>query len=352
MRALVVTPGQPRSARVIDVDDPRPKEGEALARGERLGLCGTDHEINEGLYGTAPPGSPYLILGHESLGRIERGAADLSAGTYVVGMVRRPDGCPNCTRGEPDMCLWGTFTERGIVGRHGFGSEWWTEVPTYLVAIPEPLVAVAVLLEPTTVVEKAVRQAFQIQRRLFWDPQTALVAGAGPIGILGALLLRAKGLRVTVFERTEKPARKALLARAAIAYAATQTTPLEEIAAGAGGIDLAVEATGSARVAFDLAQRIGANGVLALTSVTGGAAHAEVPIARINRELVLGNKLVFGTVNANRVDFAAGVRDLAEIERRWPGLLGSLITLRVPLAGAAGAIPHDPAQIKVVVELR
>ncbi len=335
----------------MEVDDPRPREGEALVRGVRLGLCGTDHEINEGLYGTAPPGAPYLVLGHESLGRIERGAADLADGTYVVGMVRRPDECPNCACGEPDMCVWGTFTERGIVGRQGFGSEWWTEVPKYLVAIPEPLVPLAVLLEPTTVVEKAVRQAFQVQRRLFWDPRTAVVAGAGPIGILGALLLRAKGLAVSVFERTEKPERRGLLARAGISYAATRTTPLEEIAAGAGRIDLAVEATGNAQVAFDLAQRIGANGVLALTSVTGGTATAEVPIALINRELVLGNKLVFGSVNANRVDFEAGVRDLAEIERRWPGLLGSLITRRVPLAEAAGAVTHDPAQIKVVVEL-
>lgn len=351
MRALTVTPGQKRSARVSEVDDPRPRDGDALVRGVRIGLCGTDHEINEAYYGEAPPGSPHLILGHESLGRVERGTHDLPDGTYVVGMVRRPDGCPNCSKGEPDMCLWGKYAERGIGRLHGFGSEWWTESPQYLVPIPDSLVEVAVLLEPTTVVEKAVRQSYAAQRRLYWEPSKALVAGAGPVGILGALVLRLRGLAVTVFERTEKPERKAILARAGIGYAGTKVTPLDEIVAGSGPIDLAVEATGSAQVAFDLMGRIGTNGVLSLTSVSGGEATGEVPIARVNREVVLGNKLIFGTVNANRVDFEAGVRSLAAAERQWPGLLGSLITRRVPLAEAAPAVTHDPTQIKVVVEL-
>ncbi len=320
-------------------------------RGVRLGLCGTDHEINAGLYGTAPDGSEHLILGHESLGRVARAAGDFAEGTYVVAMVRRPDGCPNCARGEQDMCLWGDYTERGIRGRHGFGSEWWSERPQYLVRIPDKLRAVAVLLEPTSVVEKAVRHAFRMQERAHWEPKRAVVAGAGPIGILGAMLLRLGGLEVTVFERSEKPERRALLARIGASYAATNVTPLQEIAGGGGPIDLAVEATGSAQVAFDLMQRLGTNGALALTSVTGGDATADLPIARLNRDLVLGNRLVFGSVNANRVDFEHGVRDLGEAERRWPGFLASLITRRVQLADAAAAVAHDPRQIKTVVEL-
>lgn len=351
MRALVVTPGQKRSARVIEVDEPRPREGEVLVRGVRIGLCGTDHEINETLYGTAPAGSEHLILGHESLGRVERGNADLPDGTYVVGMVRRPDGCPNCQRGEQDMCLWGKYTERGIAGLHGFGSEWWTERSEYLVPVPPSLVEVGVLLEPTSIVEKATRQATRAQQRMYWEPKRALVAGAGPIGILGAILLRLRGLAATVFERTEKPERRALLAKIGASYAATSVTPLAEIVAGGGTSDLAIEATGNAAVAFDLMAHLGTNGVLALTSVTGGDATAPVPIARVNRGLVLGNKLVLGSVNANRIDFENGVRDLQEVERRWPGVLASLITRRVPLADAASAVAHDPAQIKTVVEL-
>lgn len=351
MRALVVTPGASRSERVIDVPDPEPRADEALVRGVRLGLCGTDNEIDEGLYGTAPAGSPYLVIGHESLGRIEKGAGDLAAGTHVVAMVRRPDGCPNCQRGQPDMCLWGGYEERGISRRHGFGSERWTESARYLVPVPNELVDVAVLLEPTTVAEKAIRQAYETQRRMYWEPARALVAGAGPVGILAALLLRLRGLDVLVFERSEKPERKALLATAGIGYAATSEMPLSEVAASFGRVDLAVEATGSAQVAFDLMTAIGANGVEVLTSVTGGDATAVVPIARLNREMVLGNRVVLGSVNANRLDFERGVRDLQDVERRYRGLLGTLITKRVPLAGAAAAVAHDPAQIKVVVEL-
>ena len=322
-----------------------------LVRGVRIGLCGTDHEINEGYYGSAPPGSDALVLGHESLGRVVRGGADLPDGTLVVGIVRRPDGCPNCARGQQDMCLWGDFTERGIGGLHGFGSEWWVERPEYVVAIPERLADGGVFLEPLTVVEKVVRHAFRIQGRAHWEPKRALVAGAGPIGILGAVLLRLGGLAVTVFERTEKPERRELLARIGAGYAATQATPLDEIVAGAGPVDMAIEATGNAGVAFTLMQHLGTNGVLGLTSVSGGDATAEVPVARVNRGLVLGNKVVFGSVNANRADFEQGVRDLGEAERRWPGFLATLITARVPLADAAPAVTHDPRQIKVVVEL-
>lgn len=335
----------------MEVEDPRPRDGELLVRGVRIGLCGTDHEINEGLYGTAPEGSAHLILGHESLGRVERGDGDVGAGTYVVGIVRRPDGCPNCARGEQDMCLWGKFTERGIVGLHGFGSEWWVEHPDRLVPIPEPLAEVGVLVEPTTIAEKAVRHAFAAQRRAFWEPTRALVAGAGPIGMLGAIVLRLRGLEVTVFERKAKPERKALLERAGARYAATSVVPLQELVAGQGPPDLAIEATGNAQVAFEIAPLLNANGVEVLTSVTGGDATATLGVAKLNQSLVLGNRMLLGSINAHRADFEQGVRDLAEAERRWPGLLASLITRRVPLAEAASAVPHDPTQIKTVVEL-
>jgi threonine dehydrogenase-like Zn-dependent dehydrogenase len=249
------------------------------------------------------------------------------------------------------MCLWGSYRERGIHGLHGFGSEWWVDEPRYLIPVAEPLVQVGMLLEPTAVVEKAIRQAYEAQRRLYWRPERCLVAGAGPIGILAALVARLRGLAVTVFERTEKPERRSLLARAGVSYAATAQTPLADIARAVGRIDLAIEATGAATVAFELMEHLGTNGVLVLTSIPGTEECTQVPTARIARQLVLANALVLGAVNAHRVDFERGARDLEDVEQRWPGLLGSLKTRRVGLAQAPEAIVHDARQIKVVVEL-
>ena len=349
MRALTVIPGKAGSGALREVPDPDPQAGEVLVEVIRVGIDGTDTEIARGEYGTAPAGSDVLVIGHEAFGRVARGSPTLPEGAPVVASVRRPDGCPNCARGEPDMCLWGTYTERGIRGLHGFCAERYAERPDYLFAVPEWIADVAVLLEPLTIGEKAVRHAQAAQRRMTtWEPRRALVAGAGPVGILAALVLRLRGLAVSVVERTEKADRRALLARIGAAYAATSVTPLEEIIPD--GIDLAIEATGAAQVAFALMPLIGPNGVLVLTSVTGGARTLEVPADDINRDLVLRNALVLGTVNANAVDFRQGIVDLGAAEERWPGFLLSLITRRVPLERAAEALAHDPRHIKTVVE--
>ena len=350
MRALTVIPGKAGSGAVREVPDPVPRDGEVLVDVVRVGIDGTDIEIGQGEYGTAPAGSDVLVIGHEAFGRVARESGPLREGAPVVASVRRPDGCPNCARGEPDMCLWGTYTERGIAGLHGYCAERYAERPDYLFVVPERIAEVAVLLEPLTIGEKAVRHARAAQQRMtVWEPQRALVAGAGPVGILAALVLRLRGLAVTVAERTEKPDRRALLARIGAAYAATSVTPLEEIAADR--VDLAIEATGAAQVAFSLMPLIGPNGVLVLTSVTGGGRTLEVPADDINRDLVLRNALVLGTVNANAIDFRQGIVDLGVAEERWPGFLLSLITRRVPLEQAAEALAHDPRHIKTVVEI-
>jgi threonine dehydrogenase-like Zn-dependent dehydrogenase len=352
MRALTVIPHRPGSGEVREVPDPRPRDGEVLVDVVRVGLCGTDAEIERGEYGEAPPGSEVLVLGHESFGRVARGAGALAAGTPVVASVRRPDGCPNCERGEPDMCLWGKYTERGIGGLHGYCAERYAERSEYLFVVPEKIADVAVLLEPLTISEKGWRHAIAAQRRMtFWEPRRALVTGAGPVGILAAALLRLRGLEVTVVERTEKPERRGLLATIGATYAATSVTPLVELAGPGGHVDVAVEATGSSQVAFALMDLLGPNGVLVLTSVTGGLRSLEVPADDINKRLVLWNALVLGTVNANAVDFRQGIVDLVAAEERWPGFLLSLITRRVPLASAADALKHDPRQIKTVVEI-
>lgn len=214
MRALTVIPHAAGSAAVRDVPDPIPRDGEVLVDVVRVGLCGTDAEIERGEYGVAPSGSDMLVLGHESFGRIAKGRPGLPEGAPVVASVRRPDGCPNCGRGEADMCVWGNYTERGIVGRHGFCAERYAELPEHVFAVPESIADTAVLLEPLTISEKGWRHVVAAQRRMtVWEPRRALVTGAGPVGILAALVLRLRGLEVTVVERTAKPERQTLLAR-------------------------------------------------------------------------------------------------------------------------------------------
>jgi glucose 1-dehydrogenase len=352
VRALTVVPGRAGSGGVRDVADPHVGDGEVLVDVVRVGLCGTDAEIERGDYGRAPDGAGTLVLGHESFGRVARDAGSLVAGTPVVASVRRPDGCPNCRGGEQDMCLWGGFLERGISGIHGFCAERFVERNEYLFVVPETIADVAVLLEPLTITEKGWRHLVVAQRRMtVWEPHTAIVAGGGPVGILAAVKLRLEGLDVTVVERQHKPEKEALLARIGAGYAATSVTPLATLAARSKRIDVVIEATGNAAVAFECLQLVGANGAVILTSVTGAMGSLEVPADVINKNLVLDNVLVLGTVNAKSDDFRTGIVDLSQAEQRWPGFLGALITRRVSLADAARALPHDPAQIKTVVEV-
>jgi threonine dehydrogenase-like Zn-dependent dehydrogenase len=350
VRALTVIPGKEGTGAVRDVADPRVRDGEALIEVIRVGIDGTDSDIARGEYGTAPPGSELLVIGHEALGRVARGTGPLGAGTLVVASVRRPDGCPNCLRGESDMCLWGTYTERGISGLDGYCAERYAERPEFLFAIAPELAGPAVLLEPLTIGEKGWRHVAAAQRRMtVWEPKRALVLGAGTVGILAAVVLRLRGLDVTVVDRRDKPERRALVATIGATYAATSTTTLGDIAGD--GIDLAFEATGSAEVAFAAMNVLARNGALILASVTGGHRAISVPAEEINQRLVLRNALVIGTVNANRMDFEQGIADMAAAEKKWPGFLGSLITRRVPLERAAETLTHDPAQIKQVVEI-
>lgn len=341
MRALTVLPGSPGSGSVREVPDPSPAPGEVLVEVVRTGVCGTDSEIERGEYGAAPDGDQVLVLGHECLGR-------LADGSLVVPSVRRPDGCPSCVAGEQDMCLWGGYRERGINGLHGYCAERFAELPEFLVRVPSELEAVAVLLEPLTVGEKAIRQTFAAQRRMrVWQPERAIVTGAGPVGLLAAIVMRLRGLEVTVVERAHKAERASLLERIGARYAVTSRTPLETL----GPVDIVLEATGSSGVAFGSVALLGPNGALVLTSVTGGGRSLELPADELNKRIVLQNLLVLGSVNANALDFRTGIDDLHEAEGRWPGLLSSLITRRVPLADAASALRRDPRDIKTVVEV-
>lgn len=357
MKAVAVTPGKRGSAALREVPTPEPGRGEVLVKLVEVGIDGTDAEIDEGLYGEAPTGEDFLIIGHESLGQVERvgaGVEDLRPGDLVVATVRRPGGCLNCRAGESDMCLDGDYTERGIKGRHGFMAEYYAERPDFLVKVPPAFRPFAVLLEPMSIVEKGITQGFEIQKRLRWEPRTALVLGAGTIGLFAALLLRNLGLAVTVVGREdpEAPGLKLDLLRAVGArYLSSAVDPILGLPKRLGNIDLILEATGSSRVVFEAVQILGINGVLCLMGITGGDETISIPSDRINLEMVLGNKVVFGSVNANRRDFELGLRHFGELERKWPGLLSRFITERLPLREFREGLEGRRDHIKVVVEV-
>lgn len=353
MKAIAVTPGEKGSALLREVPTPEPGPGQALVKVIRVGVDGTDDEINEGLYGQAPRGDDYLILGHESFGRIEQAHGDacgLREGDLVVATVRRPDGCPNCQAGESDMCLWGNYTERGIKGRHGYLAEYYVESPEYLIKIPPELEPVAVLLEPTSIAEKAIDQAFDAQRRLVWHPRQAVVLGAGTLGLLLTLLLRLRGLNVTTVERTSKPVPASVLAACGADYVSTRDVPVTALPDRLGNLDLIVEGTGNAQVAMEAMEILGVNGVVVLLGVSGGDQRIEVPAARINLGFVLGNKVAVGSVNARPRHFVSGVQHMLAIEDRWPGLLSQLITTRLTADEWRRAFDRPREDVKTVVE--
>lgn len=331
---IAVYPGQPASVHLTELPAPRPGPGEILVRPRRVGVCGTDKEIIDAKFGTPPPGSDELVIGHEVLGVVEDvagGVDGFAKGDLVVSTVRRPDGCPACRGGQPDMCLWLGYTERGIIGAHGFMIERFVEQPDHLVKIPPALEPVAVLLEPMSVVEKAYRQAREIQRRITgWQPRTALILGAGPVGLLGTLLLRAEGMAVVTVARTPPPNPAADLVTACGGrYVSTRETPLAELGADLPNIDLIFECTGVSEPVYQAMTMLGGNGVLVLLSITGGNDRLEIPADRINREFVLGNKVMVGSVNSAHEDFVAGAAHFERFEQQWPGLTGRLITHRL-----------------------
>src|SRR3954465_6552907 len=336
MQAIAVFPGQPNTMHLRDV--PRPSLAEipngrgVLVKVLRVGVDGTDKEINAAEYGAAPPGFDYLITGHESFGRVVEvgpNVSELAVGDYVVATVRRPGSSIYDQIGTYDMTTDDMYYERGINLRHGYLSEFYVDDPEYIVKIPPGLKNVGVLLEPTTVVEKGIAQAYEIQRRLrVWRPRKAAVMGAGTIGLLAALVLRLRGLDVTVFGRTASPYLNSDLVEAIGAqYESTVTSPiLGESCRRHGPFDLIFEATGASSGVFESMRALAKNGVLVLSSVTGGDKMIEVPADRINLEFVLGNKVMVGTVNANREYFEAGVKDMAHAESQYPGWLEQLLT--------------------------
>ncbi len=347
MRAVCVRPPAP-GAILGEVPPPPLTPGTVLVNVLECGVCGTDRDIVAGRYGSAPPGSPYLILGHENLGvvrEVASGVGGFAPGTLVVATVRR--GCGKdrfCRANKSDQCETGEFTERGIGGAHGFMADQYVELPEYLVPVPTALRGVAVLLEPLSVVEKAVFMGQRVIDRRGntpGDPPTAppaaLVAGTGAVGILAAFLLRVRGYEVTAIDRrgAGTPA-AALLAR----IGATHRSVADGLGTlGAHRFDLVIEATGSTSLDFGLVDLLGRNSVLVLTGIPDASEPpTSVEAGRLLRDVVLENQAVIGSVNANRSYFEAGLRDMTMFEEKWPGALATVITSRRPLAEFLTAI--------------
>jgi threonine dehydrogenase-like Zn-dependent dehydrogenase len=344
MKAITVEPKQPGTARFADIPEPDALQGSVLVEAVAVGVCGTDVEIVEGKYGWAPPGEARLVLGHESLGRVlDPGTSpSLKPGDLVVGIVRRPDPipCPNCAVGEWDMCRNGQYTERGIKAIHGFMSQRWRIEPEYAIKIDASLGILGVLLEPTTVVAKALEQVVMIGRRSFWEPKTVLVTGAGPIGLLAAAIARLGGTEVHVLDRVETGQKPELVRALGATYHSGSILDLEFEP------DVIVECTGSGPVIADATQKIGAGGIICLTGIGSGGI-ASLAIGDTAAAVVLKNNVMFGSVNANKRHWYKAAEGLARLDRKW---LSRLITRREKPEDFKQALEREPDDIKVVIQ--
>jgi threonine dehydrogenase-like Zn-dependent dehydrogenase len=345
MKAVTVEPNKPGTARFEDIPEPDVREGSVLVEAVAVGICGTDVEIVDGKYGWAPPGKARLVLGHESLGRVLEPdpTSRLKTGDLVVGIVRRPDPvpCPNCAVGEWDMCRNGEYTERGIKQIDGYMSQRWRIEPDYAIKVDRSLGLLGVLLEPTTVVAKAWEAVAAVGSRSFWEPRTVLVTGAGPIGLLAALLGKQRGLDVHVLDQLESGPKPDLVRALGATYHS----------GGMKGVgfepDIIIECTGVGQVISDAIHFVGSGGVVCLTGVGSGGVASGLSTADVAAEAVLRNKAVVGSVNANKRHwYKAGVA-LARADRSW---LSHLVTRRERPENFAQALKRKPDDIKVVIE--
>jgi threonine dehydrogenase-like Zn-dependent dehydrogenase len=345
MRAITVRPNNQNSVELQEVDEPPMAEGALLVEALALGVCGTDREIIAGDYGKAPDGRERLILGHESLGRVLEAPAnsDFKTGDHIVGIVRHPDPvpCPACAVGEWDMCRNGLHTEHGIRGLNGFGAERWRIEPEYAVKVDKTLGLNAVLMEPTSVVAKAWDHVHRLWRLAEAPPKRVLVTGAGPIGLLAALLGKQRGLDVHVYDHNTTGPKPDITKALGATYHCGTVEELEKLSA-----DIVIECTGVPSVVAALLPQVSPDSLICLTGL-GAPRHADFDIGRFNRTMVLNNGTVFGSVNANLRHYQMAAQALARADKAW---LARLITRRVPLARFAEAFDGRKGDIKVVIE--
>ena len=345
MKAITIIPGTPNSATVQDVPEPDTRDGSVLVRALELGICGTDFELISAEYGWPPKGSNYLVLGHESLGRVEEAPAGsgFEKGDLIVGIVRHPDPVPclACAVGEWDMCRNGEYTERGIKERNGFGSEYWRTHPDFAMKLDPSLRDVGVLMEPTTILAKAWDHITRIGERARWRPKTLLVTGAGPIGLIAALMGRQRGLEVHVLDVVKEGLKPQLVHELGGTYHTGAITNI--------GLrpDIIIECTGVAPVIAEAMASLGNDGILCLAGVSSHNQKQTLDLGSINRTMVLENSVIFGTVNANRHHYEMAEKALLSADRKW---VSRLISRRVPVENFHEALKRRPDDIKVVIE--
>ena len=344
MRALTVEPGVANSIELADVSPPPAGDGDVLVRALALGICGTDREIIAGEYGAPPPGARHLILGHESLGRVEEApqGSGFARGDLVVGIVRRPDPvpCAACAIGEWDMCRNGLYTERGIKERNGYGAEQFRIERDFAVKLDPALGLLGVLLEPASVVAKAWEHIERIGRRSrSWQPHVALITGAGPVGLLAALLGAQRGLELHILDRNTRGPKPDLARALGATY---HDGDLGKLAP-----DVVIECTGAGEVVLDAMRRTAPQGIVCLAGVSSGGHKLKFDVGDLNRNMVLENDVVFGSVNANRRHYAAAAAALAKADKDW---LARLITRKVPLSRWREAFEPRADDVKVALD--
>lgn len=359
MKAVAVHPGEKRFGVISHAEPGTLGPREVRLHMLDIGICGTDKEIVAFEYGTPPAGSDYLVIGHESLGEvIETGSevTSLRPGDLAIPSVRRPCGhahCTACRAGRQDFCLTGDFVERGIKEAHGFMTEFVAEDERYLNHVPGSLRDLGVLVEPLTIAEKAMEQVWQVQKRLPWasaHEHTALVLGAGPVGLLGAMKLVLEGFKTFVYSRSAgSESRDDIVRGIGATWLPAEEIPVADLFKHMGAIDVVYEAVGASSLAFEVLPHLDANGVFVFTGVPGRKAPIQVDTDRLMRDLVLKNQVMFGTVNASHGSFASAVADLEAFQQRWPKETGMIITNRIPIAQAEEPLSGKVPGIKNII---
>jgi threonine dehydrogenase-like Zn-dependent dehydrogenase len=351
LQALVTVPQRPHTTRVADVPAPGDDAGAVLLRPLEVGVCGTDREIDEGLFGEAPDGEETLVLGHELIAAVERDGHGFARGDLVAATVRRSCGhCAACAAGAPDSCETGDYRERGIARLHGFAGELVAEAPEHLVAVPRSLGRLGVLGEPASICERGLRHARAIGSRQPWSARRALVLGSGAIGMLATYLLRLEGFEVWTVNRTPGGERARLVEASGARPVATSETPVDALAADVGGFDVVLEAAGDAQLMLDALGLLRRNGVACLLGLDGRPRQVSIDGRVLGVDAILQNRAVFGSVNANRVDWHAAIEHLDAARARWPDALEAFVGLRVPLDRFADAFAHRGVKATLVLE--
>jgi len=369
MRAVGVLPGKRTVGLVSQAPPQMTSPNHVKLRTIEVGVCGTDREICNFEYGTPPTGSEFLVLGHEALAEVVEVASSSSPfklGDLVVPSVRRPcphHSCSPCKSDRQDFCFTGDFTERGIKMTHGFMTEYFVDEEKHLNAVPRELRDVGVLVEPLTVAEKALAQVWQVQQRVPWERpadmskgrgggKTAVVLGAGPVGILGAMTLRVNGFTTFVYSRSPAPNPKSDLVNSIGArYISAKTVPLKQFAAEVGPVDLVYEAVGVAQISFEVMKLLGLNGIFVFTGIPAQKPAIPIEADCLMRDMVLKNQVIIGTVNADRPAFEGAIRDLGIFKKRWPDALRAVITGRYPMEAFSDLLKEKGSGIKSVITL-